>query len=210
MDSAPQGNHDSGEPAPSKRQFERELQARHPPFSVAVLSDARVTSANRGRSLAGLPRWRVALEAVRLGWQSDGFLAQAIYRAKARTQALGIPVLPRLLHRASIMISGLYIGDPVWIEPGVHLAHGQIVIDGITEIGRGTTIFPFTTIGLRAGPRAGPRIGRNVTVGSGSRILGPVEIGERAQIGANAVVVVDVDAGQTVVGVPARPIRSKA
>ena len=177
---------------------------RHPPFLAAVLADARLTSRNRGRPLQEASRCRVALEALRLAWESDGFLAQALYRAKASLQRRGVPVLPRLLHRLAIATSGIYIGDPVVVHPGVHLAHGQIVIDGIVEVHEGAQIFPFVTIGLRAPSMVGPTIGPRATIGSGAKVLGDVEVGERAKVGANAVVLADVPAGTTVVGVPAR------
>jgi serine O-acetyltransferase len=185
-------------------EFRRMVRARHPPFIAAVLADARVTSRNRGRPLDGAAPGRVALEALRLAYASDGFLAQAMYRAKARLQGLGVPVLPRILHRLAILTSGIYIGDPVVVEPGIHLAHGQIVIDGIVEVRRGTTIFPFVTIGLRAGSMVGPTVGPRATIGSGAKVIGEVSVGEGAKVGANAVVVSDVPAGATVVGVPAR------
>ena len=184
------------------------VRARHPRFVEAVLADARITSRNRGRPLRGESRSRVALEALRLAWESDGFLAQALYRGKASLQRRGVPILPRILHRLAIATSGIYIGDPVIVHPGIHLAHGQIVIDGIVEVHSGATIFPFVTIGLRAPSVIGPTIGPRVTIGSGAKVLGEVEVGEGAKVGANAVVVGDVPAGTTVVGVPARPAGS--
>lgn len=186
------------------REFRRMVRARHPPFIAALLADARVTSRNRGRPLTDAPAGRVFLEALRLAYESDGFLAQAMYRGKARLQGLGIPVLPRILHRLAILTSGLYIGDPVVIQPGVHLAHGQIVIDGIVEVNRGATIFPFVTIGLKAPSVIGPTIGERATIGSGAKVIGEVTVGAEAKVGANAVVLEDVPAGATVVGVPAR------
>lgn len=187
------------------REFRRMVRAKHPPFIAAVLADARVISRNRGRPLAGASNRRVLLEALRLAYESDGFLAQAMYRAKARLQGLGVPVLPRILHRLAILTSGIYIGDPVVVQPGIHLAHGQIVIDGIAEVRSGTTIFPFVTIGLRAPSRIGPTIGPRAVIGSGAKVLGEVSVGDGAKVGANAVVLEDVPAGTTVVGVPARP-----
>jgi len=188
----------------AQAEFRRMVRAKHPHFVAAVLADARVTSRNRGRPLDDASPGRVALEALRLAYESDGFLAQAMYRGKARLQGLGVPVLPRILHRLAILTSGIYIGDPVVVQPGIHLAHGQIVIDGIVEVRRGTTIFPFVTIGLRAGSMIGPTIGPRATIGSGAKVIGEVSVGEGAKVGANAVVVSDVPDGTTVVGVPAR------
>jgi serine O-acetyltransferase len=105
------------------------------------------------------------------------------------------------------MISGqVSIGDPVVVAPGIYIVHGQVVIDGLTEIASGVNIAPFVTIGLRAGDWVGPRIGPNVQIGTGAKLIGKIEIGDGASIGANAVVVDDVAAGETVVGAPARPV----
>ena len=191
------------EPTKSEaRAFAKAIRDRHPRFIEAVVADARMTSQRRGEPLGEASKTRVLAEAVRLAWESDGFLAQAMYRGKARLQSLGVPILPRILHRLAIITSGLYIGDPVIVHPGVHLAHGQIVIDGIVEVHSGATIFPFVTIGLRAPNVAGPTIGPRATIGSGAKVIGEVTIGERAKIGANAVVVSDVPAGTTVTGIP--------
>ena len=117
--------------------------------------------------------------------------------------------MPAILGRLAIVLCQVSIGDPVVIEPGVYLMHGQVVIDGFTQIGRGTTIAPFVTIGLVAGELRGPTIGRRVSVGTGSKILGPVIVGDNAKIGANAVVLCDVAPDSTVVGAPARDVRER-
>jgi serine O-acetyltransferase len=138
-------------------------------------------------------------------WVSDAFLAQALYRAKARLQSLGVPILPRLAHRLAMMTGQVCIGDPVVMQPGVYIAHGQVVIDGFVKIGPGVVFFPWVTIGLRAGNFHGPTIGRDVHIGTGAKVIGPVTVGAGARIGANAVVVDDVAERTTVVGIPARP-----
>lgn len=186
------------------------VRARHPRFVSAVMADAVLTSRHRGVELRGSSRPRILLEALRLAWESDGFLAQAMYRAKARLQGLGVPLLPRIMHRLAIRTSGIYIGDPVVVAAGVHLAHGQIVIDGLVEIEAGATIFPFTTIGRTGVPVAGPKLRRNVTVGTGAKVLGPIEVGAGATIGANAVVLDHVPADTTVAGIPARVVRDRS
>ena len=96
------------------------------------------------------------LHIARLCWQSDAFLAQVLYRGKARLQTVGVPLLPRLLNRLAMLTAQVAIGDPVVIQPGIYILHGQVVIDGMTEIGHGVTIAPFVTIGLRAGDVVGP------------------------------------------------------
>ena len=84
-----------------------------------------------------------------------------------------------------------------------------MVIDGFVRIGAGARIRPFVTIGLIDGRMKGPRIGPNVKIGTGAKVLGPVVLGERAHVGANAVVLRDVPAATTVIGVPARPVGSQ-
>ena len=59
------------------------------------------------------------------------------------------------------------IGDPVLVHPGVYLIHGQVVIDGFSEVHSGTVIGPFVTVGLRAGGLLGPTIGPNASLGTG-------------------------------------------
>lgn len=172
-----------------------------------MLADARVTAAYRGERAEFRSAADATLQVLRLMWVSDAFLSQALYRLKARLQALGVPVLPRLAHRLAMAIAQVAIGDPVVVEAGVYIVHGQVVIDGITEVGTGTVIAPFVTIGLRAGVLDGPVIERDVQIGTGAKIIGPVRVGAGASIGANAVVVHDVGAGETVAGAPARALR---
>jgi serine O-acetyltransferase len=165
-----------------------------------------MTARHRGERFEFRPGLDTIVQTLRLMWVSDALIAQALYRLKARLQALGVPVLPWLAHRMAMQIAGVAIGDPVLVRPGVYLLHGQVVIDGIAEIESGAVIGPFVTIGLRAGNFDGPRIARNVQIGTGAKIIGPVRIGAGARIGANAVVVDDVPEETTVVGAPARPV----
>lgn len=186
------------------RSLRRAIRSRHPRVREALLADARVTAAHRGERHQFHSRADAAIQMLRLIWVSDAFLAQALYRVKARLQTLGVPVLPRLAHRLGMAIAQVSIGDPVIVHPGVHILHGQVVIDGITEIHSGAVIGPFVTIGLRGGALVGPTVERNVTIGTGAKVLGELRVGAGARIGANAVVIDDVAEGTTVVGVPAR------
>ena len=183
-----------------------QIHAQHPPLRAALVQDARVTLFHRGEGREFHSRLDAAGQVLRLAWCSDAFLAQALYRVKARTQALGIPIVPRLAHRLAMTLAQISIGDPVVVEPGVYIVHGQVVIDGLVHIGTGAVIAPFVTIGLRAGDITGPTLEPGVTIGTGAKIIGPIRIGTGAQIGANAVVVGDVGPGRTMVGAPARPV----
>ena len=187
-------------------QLFREIRARHPSFRVAIREDALFFAHYGGEPELPTTPLGVWLLALRLAWTTDAFLGLALYRVRAALMARGIPILPEILHRLSMLWCGLCIGRYTVIEPGVYVPHGQSVIDGLCEIGSRSVITPFTSIGLR-GAIGGPKIGRGVFIGTGCRILGNMRIGDGAVIGANAVVLGDVPEGTTVVGAPARPVQ---
>lgn len=186
----------------------RMVSGRHPRFKEAVLADLRAFLAFRFEGDRRLVTRRDAVrELVRMAWVSDAFFALACYRAKARLQALRVPLLPAIFHRLAMSSAQVCIGDPVVVEPGVYVAHGQVVIDGFVTIGAGSVLLPWITIGLVEGELQGPTLGPGVSVGTGAKVLGPVRVGAGARIGANAVVLRDLPEGATAVGVPARIVR---
>jgi serine O-acetyltransferase len=184
----------------------RQIHAAHPRLREAVVADALIAMQFRGEGENFTSRLDALRHIFRLAWCSDAFLGQVFYRVKARMQAHGIPMAPRIAHRLAMAIAQISIGDPVIVEPGVYVVHGQVVVDGLVRIGAGAVLAPFVTIGLRAGDFNGPTLEHGVMVGTGAKIIGPVRVGAGAQIGANAVVVQDVKPGATVVGSPARPV----
>mgnify|MGYP003733575693 FL=1 len=188
------------------RELWDDVRSRQPRFTRAVAADARMAARHRGERPAGASRLDVAVQVARLCLVTDAFLGQCCYRAKVGLQRRDVPFLPRLLHRLAVTRGQIAIGDPVVVAPGVFIPHGQVVVDGITTIGARSVIGPFTTIGLVAGQVVGPTLGERVRIGTGVRVLGPVTLGDDASVGANAVVVDDVPAGTTVVGIPARPL----
>jgi len=186
----------------------RALQRRHPPFRQAVLADLALAAPPLGVSVARTRLGRI-VQIVRIACISDAFAALVAYRLKASLQAAGVPLLPRLAHRFAVVWGQVSIGDPVLVHPGLHLPHGQVVIDGFAEIHSGAIIRPFVTIGLREGHFIGPTIGPNVQVGTGAKIIGEITIGSRVRIGANAVVLSDLPDGARAVGVPARIVADR-
>lgn len=187
----------------------RQLASRHPGFREAVVADASITAGLRGERREFRSGKDAAFQALRLACVSDAFLAQVFYRLKATMQRRGVPFLPRIAHRLSMAIAQVSIGDPVLVHPGVYIIHGQVVLDGLVEVGSGCAIAPWVTIGLQAGDFEGPKLGNSVSVGTGAKLIGNLTIGDGAVIGANAVVTKDVAPGQTVAGIPARPLPAK-
>ncbi len=184
----------------------RDALARQPPFTRAVAEDTRFVVSRQGRSLAQVHGWELALEALKLAWRSDAFAAQIATRLRFTLLRRSVPVLPTLLHHFAKAWAGVTVSDGVVIEPGFSIAHGQIVLAGLTSIGRGAIIAPFVTVGLVAGDFQGPTIGRNTFIGTGSRVLGPVVVGSNVRIGANSVVLDDLPDGIAAAGAPARPV----
>ena len=85
---------------------------------------------------------------------------------------------------------------------------GDIVVHGNAKIGDDCIIRQGVTIGNRHmnRPLEAPVLGAGVNVGAGAKILGKVHVGDKANVGANAVVTRDVQANDTVVGIPARSV----
>jgi serine O-acetyltransferase len=190
-----------GKPAPQDA-----VRAAKPKFLDALLADARVAAAYRGERHQFVSRLDGVLQALRLMLTTDAFLAQAAYRLKARTQALGIPVLPWIAHRVAMMSAQVSISDGAVLHPGVFIPHGQVVIQGVVVVHTGAVLHPWTTIGLIGPGVIGPAIGPRASIGTGAKVLGPVSVGANARVGANAVVLGDVPPNTTVVGMPAKAV----
>lgn len=140
--------------------------------------------------------------------------AVVCFRLKKWARRKRIPLLPILFDTLNRVFWGVIIGDNVEIDRGFCLVHGYVVINGAVTIGKNCFVNPYVSIGLRTGSTVGfslygPTIGDDVYVGTGARVLGPITIGDNVQIGANAVVINDVPANHSAVGVPARAIPQK-
>jgi serine O-acetyltransferase len=119
--------------------------------------------------------------------------------------------LARFLSTISRWITGIEIHPAVRIGRRFFIDHGMGVVIGETaEIGDDCTLYHGVTLGgtsWKEGKRH-PTLANNVVVGAGAKVLGPILLHEGARIGSNAVVVKDVAAGQTVIGVPGRIVRT--
>lgn len=105
-------------------------------------------------------------------------------------------------------VPGLDMSGTAAIGPGLFISHGQNTILSAEQIGANLQVHQGVTVGWDyRGPRR-PIIGDDVFIGAGAKVLGAVTIGNRARIGANAVVMCDVPDGATIVGVPGRIVSS--
>lgn len=113
------------------------------------------------------------------------------------------------------VLLGCYIGNGAKIDPTVEFAHNGlgVVIHDQASIGPRSIIFQQVTLGVsyQGGGcvNEAPQVGADVIIGAGAKLLGGITIGDGSRIGANAVVLKDVPAGATAVGVPARIIADR-
>jgi serine O-acetyltransferase len=137
------------------------------------------------------------------------FLATFLYRVSARAGS-SVPVLGSVLKQLNHAITGADIAWSARIGPGLVLWHPTgVVIGPRVVVGRDARVQQGITLGAarsRTGKDGDPVLGDGVYVGAGARVLGPVRVGDRARIGANAVVLTDVPDDASAVGVPARII----
>src|SRR3954469_245422 len=111
-------------------------------------------------------------------------------------------------------MTGIEIHPGAKIGCCVFIDHGMGVVIGETaEVGDGCTIYQGVTLGgtsLYRGAKRHPTLGEGVVVGAGAKVLGGFTVGDGARIGSNAVVVKEVPAGATVVGIPGRIVEDRA
>lgn len=136
---------------------------------------------------------------------ADGTLANVLYRAQAALSGWGLAPLALIPHWLNKLLNGCVIGVRAQFGPGFVLIHPVgVVINSSTRGGRNVWIESSVVIGDNKG--LSPTLGDDIFVGSGAKIIGGVTLGSGARVGANAVVLHDVAAGETVVGIPARPL----
>lgn len=123
-------------------------------------------------------------------------------RLAAALRRIGIPGVSGWAQRRLLRVYGLELAPSQDIGGGLYIAHPVGCVLMAEHIGSNVTVISNVTFGTRDDARW-PVIGDDVFVGVGARILGGITIGEGCRIGANAVVLGDVPAGCTAVGIPA-------
>lgn len=139
----------------------------------------------------------------------DSFVVTATSRIRQAARKWHVPGVNRALRLAQTALYGLEIGKDVQMGHGVYFVHTVgTVIGGDARIGDRVTFMGGNTVGTNKDDGY-PVIEDDVIVGAGARILGPVRIGARSVIGANAVVREDVPPDSVAVGIPAKVVSKK-
>ena len=116
--------------------------------------------------------------------------------------------IARLISQLSRFFTGIEIHPGAQIGKGILIDHGMGVVIGETSIiGDRVTIYQGATIGATGNEKEfkrHPTLGSDIVVGSGAKILGPVNIGSNSKIGANSVVLTNMPEYSTAIGIPAR------
>jgi len=162
---------------------------------------------------AAMERDPAARSRVMIVLAYPGFHALLFYRIARWFWTAGWYLAGRVISHIGRFLTGIEIHPGAQIGPGCFIDHGMGVVIGETaELGRGVTLYQGVTLGgtsLKKGKRH-PTLGDGVIVGAGAKVLGPITLAHCARVGSNAVVVKDVGEDMTVVGIPARPVRSRA
>ena len=140
-----------------------------------------------------------------------GFHAMLFYRFSHWLWINQIKFLARLVSHFGRFLTGIEIHPGATIGRGFFIDHGMGVVIGETaEIGDNCTLYHGVTLGGTswAKEKRHPTLGNNVIIGSGAKVLGPFKVGDDSKIGSNSVVVKEVPATATVVGIPGRVVLS--
>ena len=156
----------------------------------------------KARDPAARSRWEVLLY--------PGVLALALHRVAHWLFKGELYFLARFVNHFARFLTAIDIHPGAVIGRNFFIDHGFTVVGESAEIGDDVTIYQNVTLG-GTNPTDGipgkrhPTIGDGVIIGSGAQVLGPILVGPRARIGANAVVTKDVPEGATMIGIPAKP-----
>ena len=155
----------------------------------------------RARDPAPHSRWEILLY--------PGVIAVGFHRVAHWLYEARLYFLARLINHFGRFLTAIDIHPGAVIGRNLFIDHGFTVIGETVEIGDNVTIYQCVTLGGTnptngVGGKRHPTVSDNVIIGSGAQIIGPIIVGERARIGANAVVTDDVPEGATMIGLKAR------
>ena len=155
------------------------------------------------------PAARHALEIITC---YPGVHAVLCYRLSHALWLMRLKWLARFVSHIGRFLTGIEIHPGATIGRRFFIDHGMGVVIGETaEIGDDCTLYHGVTLGgtsWEKGKRH-PTLGNGVVIGAGAKVLGPLNVGDGARIGSNSVVVRDVEAGTTVVGVPGKAVQTQ-
>ena len=157
----------------------------------------------KARDPAPRSRWEVLLY--------PGVLAVGLHRVAHWLYEAEMHFMARFVNHFSRFLTAIDIHPGAKIGRNLFIDHGFVVIGETTEIGDDVTIYQGATLGGTnptngVGGKRHPTIMDGAMISLGAAVLGPITVGPRARIGANAVVTKDVAEGAIMVGIPAKPM----
>ncbi len=157
----------------------------------------------KARDPAARSRWEVLLY--------PGVWALAFHRVAHWLYGGKLYFLARFVNHVGRGLTAIDIHPGAKIGRNFFIDHGFTVIGETAEIGDDVTIYQCVTLGgtnptTGIGGKRHPTLHDRVVIGSGAQVLGPIEVGEGARVGANSVVTRDVIPNTTMVGIPAKPV----
>jgi serine O-acetyltransferase len=136
---------------------------------------------------------------------TDGSAAMILYRLMQRSRYYRLSPLEMVFNKLNAVLCNCIIGRGADFGPRFVLIHSTgIVINGAVRGGHDISLEHQVTIGAER--RESPTLGHSVFIGAGAKVIGGIHIGDHARIGANAVVLDDVPAHHSAIGIPARAI----
>jgi serine O-acetyltransferase len=170
-----------------------------------MLSTLRTDLRNKALHCYESDGWRSMLKVL----VTDGTAAMIYYRLMQWAHRRRLVPLAMIFNKMNAVFCNCIIGRGAEFGPGFVLIHSTgVVINGRVRAGSGVKLYHQVTLG-GVGEKS-PSLGSNVFIGAGARVIGAVHVGDGARIGANAVVIEDVPAHATAVGVPAKVVRLRS
>lgn len=143
---------------------------------------------------------------AKVGLGLDAWLILVSFRTRQWLKRQRVPALGRIIRIVEMALFGVEISLDARLGTGVYIVHSHgVVIGGSTFLGDNVKLLGSNTFGNSQGTGNDyPTVGDDAVIGAGVRVVGAVQIGHRAKIGANAVVTSDIPDDAVAVGIPAR------